>query len=48
MDPKYYGFIEMGFTASIVFGLGFWQLCSLARDAKRARVKAKATRTPEG
>ena len=29
MDPKYYGLVEVVFTAAIVFGLGFWQLWSL-------------------
>ena len=39
MDPRYYGIVEMAFTAVIVFGIGFWQLRSLAREAKRDRAK---------
>ena len=39
MDPKYYGVIEIGFTAAVVLGLGFWQLWSLRRDEKRRRTK---------
>lgn len=37
MDPKYYGFIEIAFTASVVLGLGFWQLWSLRRLGKGSR-----------
>ena len=33
MDPRYYGLIEMGLTAAIVFGFGIWQLWSL-RETK--------------
>ena len=39
MDPKYYGLVEIVFTAAIVFGLGFWQLWSLrtARGSDKRR-----------
>lgn len=41
---KYYGLIEAGFTALIVFGLGFWQLWSL-RDSKRDRKRKSESET---
>ena len=37
MDPAYYGLVEIVFTATIVLGLGFWQLWSLRREPKRPR-----------
>lgn len=39
---KYYGLIEMSFSASVLFGLGFWQLWSLRREQRRDREKAEA------
>jgi hypothetical protein len=43
MDPKYYGIVEMGFTASVVFGLCFWQLWSLRREQRRDRDQAASS-----
>jgi len=42
MDPKYYGIVEMGFTASVVLGLGLWQLWSVRREQRRDREAAAA------
>lgn len=50
MDPKYYGVVEMGFTASIVLGLGLWQLWSVRREQRRDREAAAlaSSATPPG
>lgn len=48
MDPRYYGFIEISFTASIVLGLGLWQLWSLRREQRRDREKAALPSTVAG
>ncbi|MBS2018115.1 MAG: hypothetical protein JST00_34910 [Deltaproteobacteria bacterium] len=45
MDPRYYGVIEISFTASIVLGLGLWQLWSLRREQRRDREKAALSST---
>jgi cytochrome oxidase assembly protein ShyY1 len=45
MDPKYYGLVEILFTSSIVFGLGFWQLWSLRREQRRDRERKRAADT---
>lgn len=37
MDQRYYGIVEILFTATIVFGLGLWQLWSLKRDKSSTR-----------
>lgn len=46
MDPKYYGIVEMAFTASVVLGLGIWQLWSVRREQRRDREAAAAATCP--
>jgi cytochrome oxidase assembly protein ShyY1 len=45
MDPKYYGLVEIVFTSTIIFGLGFWQLWSLRREKARDRARKHAADT---
>jgi cytochrome oxidase assembly protein ShyY1 len=45
MDPKYYGLVEIVFSSTIVFGLGFWQLWSLRREKTRDRARQRAADT---
>jgi cytochrome oxidase assembly protein ShyY1 len=42
MDPKYYGLVEIVFTSTVIFGLGFWQLWSLRREKTRDRERKRA------
>lgn len=42
IDPKYYGLVELVLVTGAVLAFGAWQLLSLRRDARRARLREDA------
>lgn len=47
IDPKYYGVVEMAFTAAVVLGIAFWQLWTV-RDAGKPKSPPEDAGHPEG
>ena len=44
MDPKYYGVVEIVFSAAVLLGFGFWQLYSVSQAKKRRLERERAER----
>jgi hypothetical protein len=44
MDPRFYGVVEMAFSAAVLLGFGFWQLHSVSQAKKRRLERERAER----